>query len=69
MDIKTLKIKENDVLVLVIPIDQKGNLIYPMDSVSTIFEQFSNETKISVAVLPEDFSLIHLEVDKCGEPV
>lgn len=69
MDIKTLKMKENDVLVLVVPIDQKGNLIYTMDSVQAIFKQFSNETKISTAVLPGDFSLIHLEVDKSGELV
>jgi hypothetical protein len=40
-----------------------------MDSVQAIFKQFSNETKISTAVLPGDFSLIHLEVDKSGEPV
>ena len=69
MDIKTLKMKENDILVLVVPIDQKGNLIYTMDSVQAIFKQFSNETKISTVVLPGDFSLIHLEVDKCEEPV
>ena len=70
MDIKTLKVKENDILILVVPIDKEENLIYDMDSVSSIIKQFNNnEVGISIAALPENFSLIHLEVDKSGELV